>query len=182
MLLAPVRTCSHGVQGTVFHSNATAMGMLSTRSRTDSASPTSGALLSRGGLGVAKNVHIGGRVVVEDSAAPRMVSAASGVLEPSPPALSVRGDADIVGTLKASGGLRVSHDSTTKTKNSKKTKKSGSSSSAGSDGSQATGGKPDDDAVLTVGGHSQLYGELRVAGDVLLTCLLYTSPSPRDRG
>lgn len=94
-------------QAVTFTSNATAAGVLATRSRLDSTGHTTGALTSRGGLGVAKNVHIGGRVTIENSAAPRMLSAADGTLQPSPPALIVRGDASVTGTLQSAQGLHV---------------------------------------------------------------------------
>lgn len=94
-------------QGVTFLTNATAMGVLSTRSRADSSSHASGALLSRGGLGVAKNVHIGGRVVIENAAAPRMLSPVNGEPQPSPPALEVEGDTVLAGKLETRQGLRV---------------------------------------------------------------------------
>jgi len=126
-------------QGVTFMSNATALGGLLTRSRLDSSNPNSGALVSRGGLGVSKNAHIGGRVTIENSAAPRMVSAVDGALEPSPPSLLVRGDTDISGSLRAGGGIRIA------------------SNDAASDG-----------PALVVDGVSQLGGSATILGSLVV--------------
>eukprot|EP00750_Incisomonas_marina_P000571 INCI10420.4.p1 GENE.INCI10420.4~~INCI10420.4.p1 ORF type:complete len:645 (-),score=100.47 INCI10420.4:486-2420(-) len=139
-------------QAVTFTSNATAAGVLATRSRLDSTGHATGALTSRGGLGVAKNVHIGGRVTIENSAAPRMLSAADGTLQPTPPALIVRGDASVTGTLLSAQGLHVSGVVPPRNKGAR----------------PGVGGMEEPSSALLVEGEAVVSGSLALGGNLVL--------------